>query len=230
MSLVLENVTKIFKDGPKEFKAVDNVSLKVKPGEFVGVIGPSGSGKSTLLSITGALLAPSSGKVILDGKDAASMSGNELTALRLEKIGFIFQAAHLIPYLKIRDQLKVINIIAKQNDKEQEKRAEELLEHFGLSHRLNNFPNELSGGERQRVAIARALINDPKIILADEPTASLDSKRGRDVVERLSQEVKERNKVGIMVTHDERVLDLCDRIITIKDGKLVQSEDTLAVH
>jgi len=231
MSLVLENVTKVFKDGPKKFKAVDNVSLTVEPGEFVGVIGPSGSGKSTLLSITGALLSPTSGKVILDGKDAAKLSSKELTELRLEKIGFIFQAAHLIPYLKIRDQLKMINILAKENNKEQERRAEELLGHFDLSHRLNSFPNELSGGERQRVAIARALINDPKIILADEPTASLDSKRGRDVVERISREVKERGKVGVMVTHDERVLDLCDRIITIKDGKLVKTEhEFIASH
>jgi len=224
MSLVLEHVTKVYTDGPKEFKAVDDISLQVHPGEFVGVIGPSGSGKSTLLSITGALLAPTSGKVLIDGKDAAKLSEKALTALRLAKIGFIFQAAHLVPYLKIRDQLNVISVIAQHTGKAQEKHAEALLSHFGLAHRLDNYPNELSGGERQRVAIARALMNDPKIILADEPTASLDSKRGRDVVETLSKEVKERNKVGIMVTHDERVLDLCDRVIMIKDGKLVQTE------
>lgn len=231
MSLVLENVTKVFKDGPKEFKAVDDVSLSVEPGEFIGVIGPSGSGKSTLLSITGALLSPTEGKVVIDGKDAAKLTGKELTQLRLEKIGFIFQAAHLIPYLKIRDQLKVINILAKDRGKEQAQHAEELLGHFDLSHRMNSFPSELSGGERQRVAIARALINDPKIILADEPTASLDSKRGRDVVERIAKEVKERSKVGVMVTHDERVLDLCDRIVTIKDGKLVKTgNEAIALH
>lgn len=231
MSLVLENVSKIYKDGKTEFAALDNVSLEVKKGEFVGIIGPSGSGKSTLLSVAGALLEPTNGKVIIAGQDTVNLSNKEITELRLEKIGFIFQAAHLIPYLKIKDQLQIINVISKNKDSDQINRVKELLTHFGLEKQWNQYPSALSGGQRQRVAIARSLINDPEIIFADEPTASLDSKRGRDVVERLSHEVKTRNKTGVMVTHDERVLDLCDRVITIVDGKLVKSEEgAVAAH
>lgn len=217
MTLVMENVSKVYSDGPKEFKALDDVSLELQKGEFVAIIGPSGSGKSTMLSIAGALLSPTSGTVFLDGENTAHLSKRKITEKRLEKIGFVFQAANLIPYLKVRDQLRVINVIAKNKANS---KGKELLEHFGLTHRTNNYPNELSGGERQRVAIARALINDPKIILADEPTASLDSKRGREVVELLADEIKSRGKSGLMVTHDERVLDLCDRVVTIRDGRL----------
>lgn len=217
MTLVMENVSKVYKDGPKEFRALDNVSLKVNPGEFIAITGPSGSGKSTMLSIAGALLSPSSGEILLDGENTINLSSKQITKRRLEKIGFVFQAANLIPYLKVKDQLNVIHVIAKNKNVE---KGNELLEHFGLMHRINNYPSDLSGGERQRVAIARALINDPKIILADEPTASLDSKRGRQVVEMLADEIKTRDKAGIMVTHDERVLDLCDRVIEIRDGRL----------
>ncbi|MBY7141853.1 ABC transporter ATP-binding protein [Virgibacillus sp. NKC19-3] len=217
MTLIMESVSKIYKDGPKEFRALDNVSLEVNRGEFIAIIGPSGSGKSTMLSTAGALLSPSSGRIFLDGENTANLSSKQITNRRLEKIGFVFQAAHLIPYLKVKDQLKVINVIARNKQGE---RGKELLEHFGLTHRTMNYPSELSGGERQRVAIARALVNDPKLILADEPTASLDSKRGRQVVEMLANEIKTRGKAGIMVTHDERVLDLCDRVITIRDGRL----------
>ncbi|WP_407703064.1 ABC transporter ATP-binding protein [Virgibacillus tibetensis] len=173
-----------------------------------------------MLSIAGALLSPTTGTVMIDGDNTADLSTRKITELRLKKIGFVFQAANLIPYLKVSDQLQVINVIAKNKTKSQQEKGKELLQHFGLVHRINNYPNELSGGERQRVAIARALINDPKIIFADEPTASLDSKRGREVVEMLAEEIKTRGKSGIMVTHDERVLDLCDRVVTIRDGKL----------
>lgn len=217
MTLVMKDVSKIYKDGPKEFKAVDQASLEVKPGEFIAIIGPSGSGKSTMLSIAGALLAPTSGNVLLDGENISKMSSKKITRQRLNKIGFVFQAANLVPYLKVKDQLQVINVIAKNKG---QSRGSELLKHFGLAHRKTNYPSELSGGERQRVAIARALINDPKLILADEPTASLDSKRGREVVEMLADEIKSREKAGIMVTHDERVLDVCDRVLEIRDGRL----------
>ncbi len=213
----MENVSKLYQDGPKSFKALDSISLEVKKGEFLAIIGPSGSGKSTMLSIAGALLSPTNGTVWLDGENIANLSSKQITARRLKKIGFVFQAANLIPYLKVKDQLTVINMLAKHKDRANEGA---LLRHFGLAHRATNYPNELSGGERQRVAIARALINDPKLILADEPTASLDSKRGREVVETLANEIKSRGKSGIMVTHDERVLDLCDRVVTIRDGRL----------
>ncbi|WP_060680635.1 ABC transporter ATP-binding protein [Virgibacillus halodenitrificans] len=217
MSLVLENVSKIYRDGPKEFRAVDDVSLEVKQGEFIAIIGPSGSGKSTMLSIAGALLSPSEGEVYLQGENITNLSTKKITEKRRDQIGFVFQAANLIPYLKVKDQLNLIDVLSKQK---RAKRSIELLEHFGLKHRINKYPNELSGGERQRVAIARALINDPQLILADEPTASLDSKRGREVVELLADEIKNSGKSGIMVTHDERVLDVCDRVISIRDGKI----------
>ncbi|ASN03623.1 ABC transporter ATP-binding protein [Virgibacillus necropolis] len=220
-TLEMDNVTKIYHDGPKEFKAIDQASFGIEEGEFVAIVGPSGSGKSTLLSIAGALLTPTSGQIRIDDKDLASLSSKKITQLRLDKLGFIFQSANLIPYLKIKDQLGLIGKLGALSKKAAEKRAKDLLEHFGLSERLDHFPNELSGGQRQRVAVARALMNDPSIIFADEPTASLDSKRGLEVVEMLANEIKTRNKSGIMVTHDERVLHLCDRVITIKDGKLV---------
>lgn len=220
MTLSMENVSKIYRDGPNEFKALDNVTLEVKEGEFIAVIGPSGSGKSTFLSTAGALLSPTNGTIMFDGKNIEGLSAKKKTILRLEKIGFVFQAANLIPYLNVTDQLRVVNVLAK--NKKRYEQEEDLLGHFGLGHRIRNFPNELSGGEKQRVAIARALINDPKLILADEPTASLDSKRGREVVEMLAAEVRDRGKSGIMVTHDERVLDLCDRVLTIKDGQLFE--------
>ncbi|MEV2794256.1 ABC transporter ATP-binding protein [Paenibacillus larvae] len=220
--LVLDQVSKVYKDGPAEFKALEHVSLKVEPGEFVAVMGPSGSGKSTFLSITGALLSPTEGRIQLNGQEITRLSSKERTKLRLEKIGFVFQSSNLIPYLTVRDQLLLISRLAKMNHHEAELRSQELLEHLELSDRTARYPSELSGGQRQRVAIARALMNDPEIILADEPTASLDSKRGREVVELLAYEIKSRKKSGIMVTHDERVLDKCDRIITIKDGRLIQ--------
>ncbi|AQR76457.1 hemin ABC transporter ATP-binding protein [Paenibacillus larvae subsp. larvae] len=219
--LVLDQVSKVYKDGPAEFKALEHVSLKVEPGEFVAVMGPSGSGKSTFLSITGALLSPTEGRIQLNGQEITRLSSKERTKLRLEKIGFVFQSSNLIPYLTVRDQLLLISRLAKMNHHEAELRSQELLEHLELSDRTARYPSELSGGQRQRVAIARALMNDPEIILADEPTASLDSKRGREVVELLAYEIKSRKKSGIMVTHDERVLDKCDRIITIKDGRLI---------
>lgn len=219
--LVLDQVSKVYKDGPAEFKALEHVSLKVEPGEFVAVMGPSGSGKSTFLSITGALLSPTEGRIQLNGQEITRLSSKERTKLRLEKIGFVFQSSNLIPYLTVRDQLLLISRLAKMNHHEAELRSQELLEHLELSDRTARYPSELSWGQRQRVAIARALMNDPEIILADEPTASLDSKRGREVVELLAYEIKSRKKSGIMVTHDERVLDKCDRIITIKDGRLI---------
>lgn len=220
-TLEMDTVTKLYHDGPKEFRAIDQASLSVEAGEFVAIIGPSGSGKSTLLSIAGALLTPTHGQVQIAGQDLSSLSANKITQLRLDKLGFIFQSANLVPYLKIKDQLGLIGKLGSLSKKATQMRTKELLEHFGLYDRLHHFPSELSGGQRQRVAIARALMNDPDIIFADEPTASLDSKRGLEVVEMIADEIKTRNKSGIMVTHDERVLHLCDRVITIKDGKLV---------
>ncbi|MFE4351791.1 ABC transporter ATP-binding protein [Peribacillus butanolivorans] len=218
--LLFENVSKIYGEGDNRVTALDNISLNVRAGEFVAIVGPSGSGKSTFLSIAGALLSPSKGRLLLNNEDITSLSSKELTRVRLEKIGFVFQSSNLVPYLTVRDQLLLISELIGKRDKKTVKKADELLSHLGLGHRADHLPEALSGGERQRVAIARSLMNDPEIILADEPTASLDSKRGRDVVEMLAHEVKSRNKAAIMVTHDERMLDLCDRVVNITDGKV----------
>ncbi|MFJ7939428.1 ABC transporter ATP-binding protein [Peribacillus sp. NPDC096622] len=218
--LSFENVSKIYGEGDNKVIALDDISLNVRAGEFVAIVGPSGSGKSTFLSIAGALLTPSKGRLRLNGEDITTLSPKELTRVRLEKIGFVFQSSNLVPYLSVRDQLLLLSELIGKRDKTTVKKADELLSHLGLGHRAGHFPEALSGGERQRVAIARSLMNDPEIILADEPTASLDSKRGRDVVEMLANEVKSRNKAAIMVTHDERMLDLCDRVVNITDGKV----------
>ncbi|MFJ7366878.1 ABC transporter ATP-binding protein [Peribacillus frigoritolerans] len=218
--LIFENVSKVYGEGDNKVKALDNISLNVRAGEFVAIVGPSGSGKSTFLSIAGALLSPSKGRLLLNGEDITTLSPKELTRVRLEKIGFVFQSSNLVPYLSVRDQLLLLSELIGKRDKTTVKKADELLSHLGLGDRADHLPEALSGGERQRVAIARSLMNDPEIILADEPTASLDSKRGRDVVEMLAHEVKSRNKAAIMVTHDERMLDLCDRVVNITDGKV----------
>ncbi|UPM53771.1 ABC transporter ATP-binding protein [Gottfriedia acidiceleris] len=221
--LVLDNISKTYNDGDSLATTVlDQVSIQVKAGELVAVVGPSGSGKSTFLSIAGALLSPTSGRILIDDIEISNLPANKLNEFRLSKIGFIFQMSNLIPYLTVKDQLLLIAELAGIKNKVAEKKANELLEQLGLSKRMRNYPENLSGGERQRVAIARALMNDPEVIFADEPTASLDSERGRAVVEMLSKEVKQRQKAAIMVTHDKRMLDLCDRVVYIENGKLTE--------
>lgn len=222
--LILENVNKIYGEGETAVTALQKVSLNVKEGEFVAVVGPSGSGKSTFLSIAGALLSPSSGRILINQKDVTNLSSSELSEVRVKNLGFIFQASNLVPYLKVMDQLLLVSRLAGMSGKDAERKAKSLLDQVGLLHRMNYYPEKLSGGERQRVAIARSFMNDPGVILADEPTASLDSKRGRAVVELIASEVKQRGKAAVMVTHDERVLDLCDRIVTIKDGMLFEEK------
>ena len=221
--LVLESVSKSFGDGENAVDVLNDLSLRVKAGELVAIVGPSGSGKSTFLSIAGALLSPSSGRVIIDGDEINNMSSAQMNSIRLKKIGFIFQSANLIPYLTVRDQLLLVTELEGNRNKEAKKRADDLLEKLGLAHRKHHYPESLSGGERQRVAIARAWMNNPEIIFADEPTASLDSERGRAVVQMLADEVKLRGKSAVMVTHDQRMLDLCDRVVWMEDGKLVES-------
>ena len=221
--LVLESVSKSFGDGENAVVVLNDLSLRVKAGELVAIVGPSGSGKSTFLSIAGALLSPSSGRVIIDGDEINKMSPSQMNSIRLKKIGFIFQSANLIPYLTVRDQLLLVTELEGNRDKDAKKRADDLLEKLGLAHRKHHYPESLSGGERQRAAVARAWMNNPEIIFADEPTASLDSERGRAVVQMLADEVKLRGKSAVMVTHDQRMLDLCDRVVWMEDGKLVES-------
>jgi putative ABC transport system ATP-binding protein len=218
--LVATDISKTFGEGEARVEALRHVNLDVAAGELVALIGPSGSGKSTLLSIVGALLTPTEGRVVLDGVDISQSTATDRAKLRLEKIGFIFQGSNLISYLTGREQLLFIAHLIGLPGSETEQRADRLLQELGMTERAKHYPEALSGGQRQRIAIARALMNDPRIILADEPTASLDSTRGRQVVEMLATEVHERKKAGILVTHDERLIDLCDRVIRIADGSL----------
>lgn len=220
MTLMMKNISKNYQDGEQVIEVLKNVSLEVAQGEFVAIVGPSGAGKSTFLSIAGALLSPTEGEIAIGEKTLKNLTSKELTKVRLEKVGFIFQGANLIPYLNVRDQLLVIAELSGEKGKGAKDKADELLKELGLTARQNNYPESLSGGEKQRVAIARALMNNPDIILADEPTASLDANRGHKVVQMIADEVKRKNKAAIMVTHDERVLDLVDRVIRIEDGFL----------
>ncbi|MDU2680580.1 MAG: ABC transporter ATP-binding protein [Clostridium sp.] len=220
-ALQLKNISKTYKDGDSENTVLNNISINVKLGEFVAIVGPSGSGKSTFLSIAGALLSASSGEIIIGDTNLSEKDKKGLADIRRNQIGFVFQSHQLIPYLKVIDQLKLIPQLSKnKNKKEVNDYANKLLKDFGLEHRLNHYPSKLSGGEKQRVAIARALMNHPDIILADEPTASLDGKRGREVVTMIKDEIKKYNKAALMVTHDERVLDLVNTIYRIENGNI----------
>ncbi|MBD5138231.1 MAG: ABC transporter ATP-binding protein [Ruminococcus sp.] len=195
---------------------LDNVSLSVQKGEFAAVIGPSGSGKSTLLTIAGMLLAPDSGKISIAGKNVSDTNKRQWTQIRREHIGFIFQNHQLLPYLKAREQLTAFQAKNDHNAAD----IDGLFEDLDIVKCRNQYPLEMSGGEKQRVAIARAFVNDPDIILADEPTASLDGAHGRQVVEMIRTEVKKREKAAVMVTHDERILDLVDRVYRLEGGRL----------
>ena len=219
-TLILDGVSKTYGHGEAAVTALEDASFAVDPGELVALVGPSGSGKTTLLAIAGALLEPTHGRVLLNGQDITALNPARRVQTRLEHMGFVLQASNLVPFLTARDQLLLVGRLAGVNRKEAARRADRLLDELGLSKRSSHYPEQLSGGERQRVAIARALMNDPSLILADEPTASLDSTRGREVVEMLARDVKTRGKSAIMVTHDERMLDLCDRVVRIADGRL----------
>lgn len=222
--LQITAASKYYNEGLNRITALDRVSIKVEPGEFVAVVGPSGSGKSTFLSIAGALLKASEGEVILNGKDISKVSDSELSDMRLHEIGFIMQASNLVPYLNVLDQLLVVKRMSGKVRASDKTMAIRLLEELGLGDKLKGYPEELSGGEKQRTAIARALINDPTVILADEPTASLDTKRAHEVVSLIAHEVKTRGKAAIMVTHDERLLTYCDKVYRMEDGKLSLAE------
>lgn len=221
MSLKVKHLTKSFGKGEAQTQVLKGIDFEVQPGEFIILNGASGSGKSTLLSIIGGLLSPSEGQVILNGEDMSQLSSKALTAKRLKNIGFIFQSSHLLPYLKVKDQLVLVGKEAGLAKKEAEERAKQLLEDIGLSHRLISYPHMLSGGEKQRVAIMRAWMNEPQLLLADEPTASLDAKRATEVVEMIKNQVKTKGTIGIMVTHDERLFDYADRMLYLDDGKIV---------
>lgn len=222
-ALELNNISKVYQDGGRENPVLWDVSLKVKKGEFVAILGPSGSGKSTLLSIAGMLLSADQGEIIINGSRVADSNQREWTKIRREKLGFVFQNHQLLPYLTTEEQLKMVADMTSYKTKEEKNKAvEELLIHLGISECRKKYPKHMSGGEKQRAAIARAFINKPEVILADEPTASLDGTRGRQIIEMIRQEVKRKNTAAIMVTHDERILDLVDSIYRLEQGKLIK--------
>ncbi|WP_239257062.1 ABC transporter ATP-binding protein [Listeria ilorinensis] len=220
--LRFSDVRKTYPSGRSVVEALKPTDFTVQKGELTAIVGPSGSGKSTFLSLAGALLTPTEGSIMIGGKEISHLSKKEQTALRLNEIGFIFQAAHLVPYLKVKDQIRFIGNLASKDKAHVEKQTFHLLEQLGLTDRADFYPRDLSGGEKQRVAIARALINSPSVILADEPTASLDSKRSKEVVELIRAEVIGTERAAIMVTHDERMLDLCDHVYRMEDGLLTK--------
>jgi putative ABC transport system ATP-binding protein len=213
-------VSKIYGTGETAVTAVDQVSLAINPGEFVALVGPSGSGKTTLLAMLAALLSPSQGEIRIDGQDLSAMPEKTRTRFRREKIGFTFQANNLVPYLTAVENVELMLRLNNQLDKQGKKRAADLLVRLGLEGRLHNLPSQLSGGQQQRVAIARALIHNPSVVLADEPTASLDTERAFQVVETFANLIREQNRSGIMVTHDLRMVAYVDRIISMMDGRI----------
>ncbi|MEJ5222241.1 MAG: ABC transporter ATP-binding protein [Tepidiforma sp.] len=219
--LKVENLEKIYGEGERAVHAVRGVSFATEPGEFVAIVGPSGSGKTTMLAMIGGLLTPTRGTIEVNGQDIARLRGKELAEYRRRKVGFVFQANNLLPYLTARENLLVMARINGSDLKAARARADQLLEELGLAARRDALATELSGGERQRVAIARALMNDPELVLVDEPTASLDSARGKQVVESLIAEVKGRDKLGLMVTHDMAMAEMADRVLEMHDGQLV---------
>ncbi|WP_326512620.1 ABC transporter ATP-binding protein [Clostridium intestinale] len=228
-ALQLNNISKSYQDGEQQNNILKNVSLEVKPGQFIAIIGPSGSGKSTFLSISGALLSPTDGSVVVGGEKLLNKQNKKLVKIRREKIGFIFQSHHLLPYLTAKEQLTLVLDMNKKNGKPK-MNADDMLNDLGLSECSNKYPAKMSGGEKQRVAIARAFMNNPDVILADEPTASLDGVRGRQVVELIKKEVKKHNKAAIMVTHDERVLDLVDVVYRLENSQLKKVADYKVVN
>jgi putative ABC transport system ATP-binding protein len=222
MSVTLEvtSLCKTYGEGERAVNAVSNVSFATQPGEFLAIVGPSGSGKTTLLAMIGALLTPTSGSILVNGQDVAALSGREQAAYRRVSVGYVFQSNNLVPFLTARENLMLMASIAGSNKKDAAQRAHQLIEELGLAGRAHALATDLSGGERQRVAIARALMNDPQLVLVDEPTASLDSSRGKQVVESLMQEVKSRGKLGLMVTHDMAMAKLADRALAMHDGSM----------
>ena len=219
-ALETRSVVKEYPVGSGTITAVDEVSFSLERGEFVALVGPSGSGKTTLLAILATLLSPTSGEIIIDGEDLSQMNSAQRTRFRRRKIGFTFQANNLVSYLTALENVELMLRLNGEYNSAGRKRAKELLVLLGMEERMNMLPRQLSGGQQQRVAIARSLINQPTLVLADEPTASLDTERAFQVVETLATLVHEQNRAGIMVTHDLRMVEFADRIIHLLDGRL----------
>ena len=218
--LETKNVTKIYDSNGMVVRAVDDVSLHIKAGEFVGLVGPSGSGKTTMLAMLATLLRESEGSLMIDGQDLGEMSDKERTKFRRERIGFTFQSNNLVPYLTAVENVELMLRLNKKGGRKARQQAADLLTRLGLADRLDSLPSQLSGGQQQRVAIARSLIHDPSVVLADEPTASLDTERANQVVGIFADLIHEGNRAGIMVTHDLRMCKYVDKVVQMVDGKL----------
>ncbi|MCS7113054.1 MAG: ABC transporter ATP-binding protein [Candidatus Bathyarchaeota archaeon] len=220
--VVADGVSKIYKTGEINITALRNVDLKIWRGEYVAILGPSGSGKSTLLNIIGGLDRPTSGKIYVDGVDLGSLKEGRLARFRAEKVGFVFQFFNLIPTFTALENVMVPAEIVGLKAKDARRRAEKILLKVGLEGRFNHFPHQLSGGEQQRVAIARALVNNPPLLLCDEPTGNLDTKTGAEIIELLSEINTEYKATLIIVTHDQRIAKAADRIVNLVDGQILE--------
>lgn len=220
--LEVTNLSKTYGTGETQVKALDNVSLSVESGEFVAIIGPSGSGKSTLLHILGGVDVPISGSVVINGVDISNLDETALAIFRRRQIGLIYQFYNLIPILTVKENLTLPLLL--DGRKPDERVVDDLLKTLGLTERVNHLPNQLSGGQQQRVSIGRALINNPALMLADEPTGNLDSENSREIVSLLRKFNKENNQTVIIITHDERIAMSADRVISIEDGKITRDE------
>lgn len=222
--LEVKNLTKVYGSGHTAVKAVDNVSLSVKEGEIVLIMGPSGSGKTTLITMAGALLRPTSGEVIINSSLVSSLKDKELAKIRLQELGFVFQSFNLLSSLNALENAAIPLVAAGLARKRAFVQAKEALDNLGLGERLRNKPADLSGGEKQRVSVARALANNPKLILADEPTANLDSKTGHEVMKLLCDTACREKRSVVIVSHDERLKDIAHRVILFEDGKITKEE------
>ena len=216
----LKNVTRVYKTGEHEQKALDGVNLELEEGKFIVVLGPSGAGKSTLLNMLGGLDSPTSGTIVVGGKDISALSNDELAEYRAETVGFVFQSYNLIPTLTVKENVALVKDITSDPLD-----AKEMISEVGLSDHLNNFPSELSGGEQQRVSIARALAKNPKILLCDEPTGALDSETGVMVLKLLLNMARSYGKTIIVVTHNQNIAKMADVVIRVKNGKIKSCEE-----
>jgi len=223
MSILLSNVTKVYELGGETVNALAGLTLSISPGEFTAIMGPSGSGKSTLMNILGCLDRPTSGSYMLDGQEVATLNDDQLATTRNKKIGFVFQSFNLLPRMSTLENVALPMVYAGVEKKERLARATQVLTMVGLEERMNHQPNELSGGQRQRVAIARALVNDPTIIMADEPTGNLDTKSGDEVMAIFS-ELNTQGRTIILVTHEPEIATYAGRIVYVRDGRIERDE------
>ncbi len=223
--LILEDVVKIYKMDGVETIALRGVSLKVKKGDFIAIMGPSGSGKSTMMHIMGCLDRPTSGKIYFEGRDVSGLSDNDLAEIRNRKVGFVFQSFYLLPRYTAIQNVELPLIYQGLSPRERREKARMILERMGLSTRINHRPTQLSGGEQQRVAIARALIINPAILLADEPTGNLDSKSSHEIMDLISRLHKEENLTIILVTHERDIAEYAEKIVRMQDGRIIDIED-----